>query len=166
MTAQVPERLIYLGEVLALCATPLSDFFAMAGINPEFEVSWSTLWRGYIGTWEILDDRLYLIGLKGTLTGGVPASIETIFPGFPDRVFAHWYSGTLRLPQGHLLEYVHGGYQSIYERDLFIDIEHGVVKNSWAQHNEIPESHVPLDGHAIRKKTSLADMVEPQKADE
>lgn len=166
MTAQIPERLIHKGEDLALCSTPLSDFFAMAGVTPEFEVTWSTLWRGYIGTWEIVADRLYLIGLEGTLPGGTPASIEAIFPGFRNRVFAHWYSGTLRLPQGHLLEYVHGGYQSTYERDLFMDIERGLVQKSWVQHNEIHDSHVSLDGHAIRETILPAQMAAPKKVDE
>ena len=37
------------------------------------------------------------------LIDAVPATLETVFPGFPDRVFAHWYSGTIRLPQSRRL---------------------------------------------------------------
>ena len=51
-------------------------------------------------------------------------------PEYPERVFAHWYSGVLRIPQGELLEYVHAGYGSIYEKDLLIDVENGVVINT------------------------------------
>jgi hypothetical protein len=33
----------------------------------------------------------------------------------------------LRCPRGKLLNYVHGGYASTYEEDLFIAVEKGVV---------------------------------------
>ena len=112
MTAQIAERLNYLGEDVAMCTNPLSDYFAMGGTNPRFESNCTALWRGYVGSWEIVGDRLYLIGLTGTLEDGTDATQATIFPEFPDRVFAHWYSGTIRLPQGKQLEYVHMGYGS------------------------------------------------------
>lgn len=104
MTAQIAEKLRYQSEDVAMCTNPLSDYFAMGGTNPRFESNCTALWRGYVGSWEIVDDRLYLICLNGTLVDGTQASLETIFPGYPDRVFAHWYSGTIRLPQGKQLE--------------------------------------------------------------
>jgi hypothetical protein len=127
MTAQLAERLHYLGEDVAMCTNPLSDYFAMGGVNPRSESNCTALWRGYVGSWEIVDDRLYMVGLSGTLEGGADATLATIFPDFPDRVFAHWYSGTIRIPQGKQLEYVHMSYGSTFERDLFLDIERGVV---------------------------------------
>jgi len=83
-----------------MCSEPLGDYFAFGGRNPEFEFNCTALWRGYIGTWEIVGDRLYIVGLSGTLKDGTEATLETVFPGYPDRVFAHWYSGTLRIPEG------------------------------------------------------------------
>ena len=38
-------------------------------------------------------------------------------------VFASWFTGLLRIPQGKLLKYVHGGFGSLQERDLIISIE-------------------------------------------
>ena len=73
---------------------------------------------------------MYLIELHGRTEGGDEVSVATIFPDYPDRVFAHWYSGTIRIPQGKLLNYVHMGYGSTYERDLFLEIEKGVIKNT------------------------------------
>jgi hypothetical protein len=109
MTAQISEKLIFEGQQLAMCTNPLSLYFAMGGDGPDFEYNCTALWRGYVGTWEIFDGRLYLIELHGTLEGGGEASVGTIFPDYPDRVFAHWYSGTIRIPQGKLLNYVHMG---------------------------------------------------------
>ena len=146
MTAQIAEKLRYQGEDVAMCTNPLSDYFAMGGTNPRFESNCTALWRGYVGSWEIVDDRLYLIGLNGTLEDGTQASLATIFPGFPDRVFAHWYSGTIRLPQGKQLEYVHMGYGSTFERDLFLDVERGVVVATRVQHNRlVRNSSFPAD---------------------
>ncbi len=139
MTAQFSEVLIYEGQQLSMCTNPLGDYFAMGGDRPKFADNCTALWRGYVGTWEIVDGRLYLIELSGTLEDGGEASVATIFPDYPDRVFAHWYSGSIRIPQGKLLEYVHMGYASTYERDLFLKIEKGVIKNVRIRQN----------GHAV-----------------
>jgi len=140
MTAQVPEKLIYQGKSISMCAEPLGDYFQLAGIKPDFEICHTALWRRYVGSWEILDDRLYLIGLKATLRDGTKASIATLFPDYPDRVFAHWYTGKLRIPQGELLNYVHMGYASTFESDLFLTIEHGVVTQTEVRHNTLVET--------------------------
>lgn len=127
MTAQVPEKLRYQDEEVSMCTTPLDDYFCMGGSKPNFEVPFTALWRGYVGTWEILNNRLYLIDLQAAFFGGSEASVSTIFPDTPQRVFAHWYSGTLRVPQGKLLKYVHGGFGSTYERDQLLEIERGLL---------------------------------------
>ena len=50
---------------------------------------------------------------------------------FPDQkqVFAEWFSGEIRVVLGKEIQYVHMGYGSTYERDLFFGIEKGVVKS-------------------------------------
>ena len=146
MTAQFTENLLYEGEAVSMCSNPLSDYFEMGGISPRFESTCTALWRGNVGSWEVIDKRLYLIGLQGTLEDGTDASLATIFPEFPSRVFAHWYSGTIRIPQGRQIEYVHMGYGSTYERDLFLDLERGVVMATRIQNNEVKESEDTTEG--------------------
>lgn len=153
MTAQISERLRYQGADVAMCTNPLSDYFSMGGTNPRFESNCTALWRGYVGSWEIVDDRLYLTGLSGTLEGGASATLATIFPDFPDRVFAHWYSGTIRIPQGKRLEYVHMGYGSTFERDLILDIERGVIETTRVRHNGTAESANAPEGYQVSAMT-------------
>ena len=153
MTAQIAERLHYQGEDVAMCTNPLSDYFAMGGFNPRFESNSTALWRGYVGRWEIVDGRLYLVELRGTLEDGTEASVATIFPDFPDRVFAHWYSGTIRIPQGKQLEYVHMGYGSTYERDLFLDVERGVVVTTRERQNGVAEAECAPEGYEVGAMT-------------
>lgn len=153
MTAQIPETLHYENKKVALCTEPLNDYFAMGGSYPGFEMSCTALWRGYVGEWEIINDRLYLIGLNGTLEDGSTVTLATLFPAFPDRVFAHWYSGTLRIPQGKQLKYVHSGYASTYEQDLFLDVERGIVVSTRIQQNGIAASEAAPEGYAVAAMT-------------
>lgn len=153
MTAQIAERLRYQGEQFAMCDHPLGCYFSMAGISPGFEMSSTALWRGYVGTWEITDGRLYLVALWGTLHGGSEVCLATFFPDFPTRVFAHWYSGTIRVPQGKMLEYVHQGYQSTFERDLFLEIEKGVLSSTRVRHNGTANDEDAPEGYQIGAMT-------------
>ena len=75
--------------------------------------------------------------------------METIFPGFPKQVFAHWYSGNLRVPKGKMLEYVHMGYGSKYEQDLLIDVEKGVVVKTHIMDNGISDKVSGSEGYAV-----------------
>ena len=149
MTAQVPETLLYEGEELSMCAEPLGRYFVLTGLKPNFRSNCIALWRGYVGTWEILERRLYLVKLQGTTSQDKEVSIATLFPDFPDRVFAHWFSGTIRVPQGKLLEYVHMGYGSKYERDLLFEIERGVVKNIELRQNDASDIADDEEGYRI-----------------
>ena len=153
MTAQISETLVYEGRQLSMCTNPLSLYFALGGDGPTFQCNCTALWRGYVGTWEIVDGRLYLIDLQGTLKGGEEASVATIFPDYPDRVFAHWYSGTIRIPQGQLLNYVHMGYGSTYERDLLLEFEKGVIKGTRVRQNGHADSDSGPQGYGIAGMT-------------
>ena len=139
MTAQFSESLRYQDEDVSLFTEPLGSYFAMGGHRPGFQKLTTSLHRGYVGSWEILDGRLYLVKLEATLMSMRQANLETLFPGFADRVFAHWYSGTLRIPRGELLRYVHGGWGGVYERDEMVQVERGVVRRTWVRHHTLED---------------------------
>lgn len=42
-------------------------------------------------------------------------------------IFADWFSGVLRIPKGEVLRYAHMGFATIYEQELLVKIEQGVV---------------------------------------
>jgi hypothetical protein len=64
-------------------------------------------------------------------------------------VFAHWFSGKVRLPQGELLNYVHMGFGSTYERDEFIRFNKGVVTG---RHTVVNGVATPTSDDSIRFK--------------
>lgn len=150
MTAQVAEKLIYGDKEIPLFTNPLSLYLKQSGIF--FQSPHTANWRGYIGTWEIIEvdgvERLYLVGLSAHKTYEEILGLSDVFPGC-DKVFAHWFSGELRCPQGAQLEYRHMGYGSIYEYDLLMEFKQGVLVSKHARHNEapkkisIPSSEIP-----------------------
>jgi hypothetical protein len=130
MTAQVTEKLRFEGRSLSLCEEPLGEYLGRLEKRPKLEVVSTALWRGYIGHWEIESGRLYLNRLEifpAEAEWKSTNGIHMVFPGASGPVFAHWYSGVMRCPEGALLNYVHLGYSSTYERDLHIAIEAGRV---------------------------------------
>lgn len=60
------------------------------GIHSEASTA---CWREYYCTWEIADDRLYLVDVKGKYL------IEGERP-----VFTFWYNGEIELPYGEIVE--------------------------------------------------------------
>ena len=142
MTAQMHERLYYKTKRYGMTAEPLYHYWALVGGRPKFQLRNTALWRGYIGSWRVTKGRLYLIGIDGGFEDGSELTLEALFPGYPERVFAHWFSGRVRLPQGNLIEYIHAGYASVYEADLFLDFEDGVLVREELKSN-LPEAHNP-----------------------
>ena len=127
MTAQVSERLFYDRKAVSLRSTPLTPYLQQSGQAGIFQMTNTANWRGYVGTWEIVGDRLYLVALSGRMKDGSPASLLAVFPDASDRVFAQWYTGTLSIPDGELVQYVHVGFASRYDRDILLEVKDGVV---------------------------------------
>ena len=134
MTSQASEILIYNGEQLLMASLPLERYFAKVNAKPKFVSPITANWRGYIGTWEIKEDKLYIIDFKGWLEGNNVVSIEYIFPGQKE-VFANWFTGEVRIQKGQLLEYVHFYFESVYEEDLFLKFRRGRLVGSRIEDN-------------------------------
>jgi len=136
MTAQIHEVLILDGEELGMAFCPplpeneprlveISIEEYRTRDRPKHDSVGSTAnWRGYVGTWEIRDGRFYLRAVRGLreLRGDEP-------------VFADWFTGVLRVPRGKQLEYVHMGFGTVYEREIHIRVEAGVVIDSTEKDN-------------------------------
>jgi hypothetical protein len=131
MTAQRPDTILHNGQTYPLHTEPLEAFFKAGNPRPSFRAPHTGLWRGYVATWKIEAETLYLVDLEawlGDISGAGPltqAGIEILFPDFPGQVAADWYSGVLRTQVGELLQYVHMGYESIYEQELLLTVENG-----------------------------------------
>jgi len=135
MTAQAPERIILDGRPRPLHADPLHKLLRRRLKNPH---GWSTAnYRGYVGTWEIRDRRLYLVHLCWDGWTGHRSEIpmsdkerQRLFraarcSGFP--IHAYWFTGILRIAIGRRLVYSHHGWSHWFERERVIHFAAGEV---------------------------------------
>ena len=90
MTIQVPETLLVSGQKINMHTCPLTNYFQLTERFFEFQAPRSTmLYRGYVGTWELIDQRLYL---KNIISFGNPVTLQDIFKNCGEMVLAHWLS--------------------------------------------------------------------------
>jgi hypothetical protein len=126
-TAQMPDYLIYEDKKYPLFSNPLEDYY-QAGRQPRppFQAWHTANYRGYVATWEIKDDTLYLKDIRAKI-GGRMVGLDYLFPDNPGRLAATWFRGVLRIPLGEVLRRVHQGYATVYEQELKITIQDGKV---------------------------------------
>lgn len=128
MTAQVREIIIYEEQEYRMEEYPLHYYLSKIKTDIMFDDTFSACWRGYAGRWEIIRNKLYLTGLSNMTGSGYEFSMKTLFPG-QEKVFAEWYSGELRIPRGEMIDHDHRRHIEIYEEDLFLEIENGILIN-------------------------------------
>ena len=133
MTAQIKEIIFYKGEKKLMATEPLSSYLKNRK-DIDFTFHSTACWRGYLGTWEIRDTKLFLIDLKGWLKGNKEVGLSYLFPE-KNEVFANWFNDNIRIPHGKMLKYVHLGYESVFEKDLILNFKKGVLINEEIQDN-------------------------------
>jgi hypothetical protein len=155
-TSQVGDRLILDNDTLSLCTLPLESYLDRLGRRPAVAIGNlenTANWRGYVATWKIEHSALWLVKVeKEYWRGQMPYKdhnwdteirvipIDSFFPGQSAPVFAWWYTGTLRIPEGELLHHVHMGFASLTERDRFYTVYKGMVTGCSVVDNRVPES--------------------------
>ncbi len=147
-TAQFGDYMIVNDKKQEIFSNPLEPYLHEHNIS-FFRDSGacSACWRGYQATWDIFDEYLYIIGLQECTCSpnDKPIPLKKIFPKMQgDKVKATWFSGEVRIPLGKELEYVHMGYMSVYERELFLKFEKGKLIGKRIVDNR-PKPKDPLD---------------------
>lgn len=134
-TVQYPEVLICDGKELKMCSLPLEDYIPHEYDRSRprvFEPTSSACHRGYVGTWEIKDGRLFLLKILVERSAAKDRKLQhpvkedvlsVIFPGKEAPLPAVWYSGVLRIPAG---EWVQSGfYDPLYENETYVFVDKG-----------------------------------------
>jgi hypothetical protein len=136
-TAQIPDKIKYNDKEYRLNSNPLERYFKEhPKLRPRRGWSSTALWRGYLATFEIHNNILYLrdieISIRDTASKERHASkwISVLNEVFPDQkdIVVDWLTGLLVLPYGEILDYVHMGYASTYEHYILLEIDKGVLK--------------------------------------
>lgn len=125
MTIQVPDLIYYEGRRRELYATPLESYFDRGGVRPAMESSYSALWRGYVATWRLEGNRLFLVHLAPGIADSTKLTVGTLFPGQGRRVLATWFTGRLRIGHGRCVAPLHGDGWSARERETLAEVVAG-----------------------------------------
>lgn len=136
-TAQYPDKIIYNGKIYRLHSNPMESYFEKyPDKRPERGIMSTALWRGYVATFEIKDNQLYLKDIEiivrdTTSKENYKTKWESVLnETFPNQELMKidWMTGLLVLPYGKMVNYVHMGYGSTYKRYILLEIEKGNLK--------------------------------------
>lgn len=115
-------------------SNPLETYFGKhPERRPKTEGTNSSLWRGYIATFEIVDRQFKVRDVtievydeKATYGRRLVSKMDHAFPKGTSKALT-WFTGFLILPQGKQVSYVHMGYASTYERYRLLFVKAGQV---------------------------------------
>lgn len=130
-TAQYPDKIFYSNKEYSLLTNPLEKYFEKnEDKRPKGGVISSALWRGYVATFEIIENQLFVKDIEIKIWDEKfdrtewKSVINEVFPEVAQRKI-DWFNGLLTLPYGEQINYVHMGYDSSYENYIIIEIEKG-----------------------------------------
>lgn len=136
MAAQIPDRILYHKEYYDLCTNPLELYWTTLRKKRPKLVSKDECKRGYVATWEVKDNQLFLREIDGIVRRSfvlwgrkeVPYSLAKLIGKRNTFVKATWYSGKLRIPTGAMTLFADNAYDSRYSREVIITVTKGDVE--------------------------------------
>jgi hypothetical protein len=133
MTIQAGDILSYNGEKTTIATEPLKPYLETRS-DVSFIFKSTALVRGYIGTWKIKNKKLYLVTLVGFIENNEKVDLKYLFPNKTE-VFADWFSGDIRIPEGDLLQNINIGYASVFARDRVLNFNKGQLISETVKDN-------------------------------
>jgi len=129
-TGQTGDRLVYRGEEVEIFGFPLEAYFKENPPRPEWLTETNTAcYRGYVATWEIVGDELFLKGVsrsEWTDPNVDPVSKEIfgkLFPKTKAPLKTDWFSGIISIPRGKILRFE--GFTEVREKEEHLTFENG-----------------------------------------
>jgi hypothetical protein len=123
MTDQEPDIMKENGETVALLGYPLEHYFEKHP-RPPFQFRKTSVRRGYIATWEIKSDKLFLVSLEGILEGEKKASVADLFPGKAPPILADFIDSDIAIGRGKARRQ---GWNFVYEHEETLVIKNGKI---------------------------------------
>lgn len=137
MTMQVLDTLILNGQPKGMLTSPPLPFdrphaLEEVAANAVEDGIWNSTacWRGYVATWELDGDELYLKQVEG--------KYQAIGPGL---ILAHWFTGTVVVNDGEVLR--NAGFAMVYEREIHLSFEQGILIDTRVVNNR-EKNQLPL----------------------
>jgi len=143
-TPQRPEIIIYKGQKYQLFHNlPMADYFKKyPDKHPRKDFFVATdLWRGYVATYEIKENQLYIKDIMILVpdSKGAPVEKSAMNEVFPNQklVKINWVTGLFVLPVGKIFAYDYNNSGNpIYENYIILEMENGILKREKEFSNE------------------------------
>ncbi|MCU0322326.1 MAG: hypothetical protein MUE72_07915 [Chitinophagaceae bacterium] len=159
-TEQYGDRLVVNKDTSWIEATPLEDSLENKGSRSFGELNLggncSALWRGYVATWQLENNSLFLIKLQLDYCSDNPLDYDLSKEFNKNKVFADWVNRTIRKPEGRFIQ--HGNYsEPIHEGEIIYAFENGVLKrkNEYSFINNKNDCIFPGENYLIDTIRSL-----------
>jgi len=143
-TGQVPDYLIINNDTLPIFSNPLDQYIRkvenkeLKKLIDSINCNSTACWRGYKAIWELQNDTLFLrkIASCHKFCGHEVSdtNLKEIFG--TENVVADWFTGKIVMPKGELIQYIHMGYESVYEEEHVYSFRKGIKKNVRIKSNE------------------------------
>lgn len=130
MNSQLKEVLDCRGIEVEMNCEPLSSYFSTLKSSPPFIKTISSIGRGYLGKWAIINNELHLTEFIGVLENRDEITLEDIFPG-KQSVFAEWFNGEVVLSKEKLVVLNQQNGDDTYEKDLHLEFINGRLVNTF-----------------------------------
>lgn len=135
MAAQRPDIIWLNGEKMDMYSNPLEEYWIKKKKKRPPFYKLDICWRGYVATWEVVKDQLILRDIDGTIEErglfgrrSAKCSLRTFFPKQSAQgIKATWFSGKLRIPRGNMIQFEDSGYDSRFEKELILTVNHGDI---------------------------------------
>lgn len=156
-TAQYGDLLIIQGDTTWINSNPLEGYFNNKGARTigdiKMQGTCTALWRGYVATWELENDSLFLVRIQTDYCGDNPTEIDLFEEFHTKKVFADWVNTTIIKPEGRLLNYVHMAYLSIHEGETFYSFTDGVLSKTEKRNYLIQDDNLIFPGKDFLRDT-------------
>jgi hypothetical protein len=136
MAAQIADKIFLDDELKDLYTNPLELYWTLTGKKRPAFCPFEGCKRGYIATWAIHDQQLFLTSIEGEVRRSFVLfgpktrmyTLKRLFSRAEQHgVKAKWYSGRLRIPIGSMTRFDDHDYDSRFEQDIIITVEQGHV---------------------------------------
>lgn len=170
-TTQIPDFVIYQRDTLPIRSAPLEEYLNRKGDRKiggiEMKSNCTALWKGYVGTWKIEKDSLFLVGIETNCCGKNPIKIDIRKEFGLNKVFADWVSLEIVIPFGKQISYIHQGCEAIYEYEKGFEFINGkLIRINNYNNSKSRKSVSSKDAKTIHKffyKNIDWNLVESQK---
>ena len=156
MTAQIPDTITIASRSYPLWSDPLFGLRSRQTPEIAFECNCTAMHRGYTARWEVIDNKLHLISVRGQMLVGQGSVIARLCPGQEPPIFAEWFSGSLIIPYGQYSLRKRSPYGYSFENHMQIAVRRGVCRKTYDNLGAFDDYSRPLSWSALKRLVVVA----------